>query len=253
MPYREGSERERLDESGAGARPHGESLDGADRSDAPAADVPAPAPRPQRARRRRREAAHRLEAKRREAPRAQYEDVRAQIQTGDLLFYRGRSLASRLIRRASYSVYSHVAIAAWWAGHLVVFESTGHGGVAVRPARRAVYRYDGQVDWWSLRPALGDVLDRDALLRRAVAELGKPYARLEVLKLGWKLLFGGLLGRRDPVGAPEGYFCSQYVSRCFREGGVDLVTDARDADTSPGAIVRSGQVELRAVLRRGPR
>jgi hypothetical protein len=90
-------------------------------------------------------------------------------------------------------------------------------------------------------------------VRLAVAELGKPYARLDVLKFGWKLLFGGLVGRRDPIGAPEGYFCSQYVSRCFREAGVDLVTDARDADTSPGSIVRSGQVELRAVLRRGPR
>src|SRR5574341_1285390 len=199
---------------------------------------------------RRRAAARQIEAERKGAPRALYDQVRPQIQTGDLIFFRGRGPLSRLIRKLSSSVYSHVGIAAWWGGHLVVFQSRIPVGVEVLPARRVVWRYDGQVDWWALRPEHASRLDRDGLLSVAVAELGKSYSFLGLVNAGFELLTGRIAGRCDPVALPESHFCSQFVSACFRGGGIDLAPDVADACTSPGSIVRAGQIEMRAVLRR---
>lgn len=210
-----------------------------------------PARIPRTARGRRRAASKVLEIARKDAPHRRYAEVREQIQTGDVLLYRGRSLFSKVIRWASGSVYSHVGMAAWWGGHLVVFESMSGGGVAVRPARLSVDRYDGQVDWWALKDDCAAALDRERLLDLAIAELGKPYGSGGAFRLGLRLLLGRVTGRRDAVSLPESLFCSQYVSQCYRKSGVDLVPDAIDECTSPGAIARSGQLVLRAVLRRG--
>lgn len=189
----------------------------------------------------RRAAAKAIEEARKTAPRALYDQVRDQIRTGDLIFFRGRGPFSRLIRKITYCVYSHVGIAAWWAGHLVVFQSRIPIGVEVLPARRVVTKYDGQVDWWTVKAEF----DRERLLTCAVAELGKPYSFLGLVKAA--LPFGR---RRDPVGSAESYFCSQFVSACYRGAGIDLAPDVHDACTSPGSIVRAGLVEMRAVLRR---
>jgi cell wall-associated NlpC family hydrolase len=202
------------------------------------------------ARARRRAAAKRIEAERAGAPRALYDQVRDRIRTGDLILFRGRGPLSRLIRKLSYCVYSHVGIAAWWGDHLVVFQSRIPVGVEVLPARRVVWKYDGQVDWWALKPEPAARLDRDGLLSVAIAELGKPYSFWGLVRAGFRLLGGRLTGRRDPVALPESYFCSQFVSACFRGGGVDLAPDVNDECTSPGSIVRGGLVEMRAVLRR---
>ena len=59
-----------------------------------------------------------------------------------------------------------------------------------------------------------------------------------------------ITGRHDAVSLPQSMFCSQYVSLCYRNAGLDLVRDASDDLTSPAAIARSGNAELRAVLRR---
>lgn len=205
---------------------------------------------PKSGRARRRTAAKRIESDRKAARRAFYDEVRSEIRTGDLVFFRGRGPFSRLIRKLSYSVYSHAGILAWWGGHLIVFQSRLPAGVEVLPARRVVWRYDGQADWWSIRPEHAGRLDRERLLSRAVAELGKGYSFRGLFKAGLRLVAGRLSGRRDPVMLPEGYFCSQFVSACYREAGLDLAPDVEDACTSPGSIVRGGAVEMRAVLRR---
>jgi hypothetical protein len=207
---------------------------------------------PRTARGKRRAAARRIEIARLETPHRPYDEVRAEIRTGDVLLYRGRSLFSKAIRWASGSVYSHVGIAAWWAGRLVVLESTTTGGVAVRPASLSVAKYDGQVDWWQLRDEWASQLNREALLERAIGELGKPYGKGGALWLGVRMLIGRITGGRDAVSLPESLFCSQYVSQCYRSSGVDLVPSAIDELTSPGAIARSNRVVLRAVLRKAP-
>jgi hypothetical protein len=216
------------------------------------ATAPAKVRTPRTARGKRRAAGRSIERQRREAPHRPYAEARAEIQTGDVLLYRGRSLFSKVIRWASGSVYSHAAIAAWWGSRLVVLESTMSGGVAVRPASLSVEKYDGQVDWWVLHETHAEQLDRQRLIQLAIGELGKPYGRFGAFLLGIKLLFGRITGGRDAVSLPESLFCSQYVSQCYRSSGVDLVPNAIDGLTSPGAIARSGRMKLEAVLRRAP-
>lgn len=181
------------------------------------------------------------------APRERYGDVRARVQTGDVLLFQGKSALSRFIRWGSDSTYSHAGMAAWWGPRLVVFQAVGHG-VQVLPVSSAVDAYDGQVDWWPLVPAAEEQLDRQRLVDVAISQLGKPYARVGLVEVVWRMAIGRFRFTPDPKTDPEAMFCSQYVSYCYRQAGLDLRPDAEDACTSPGDLARSGRLYLRAVL-----
>lgn len=131
----------------------------------------------------------------------------------------------------------------------MVFQSKLPLGVEVLPARRVAGKYDGQVDWWSVKFEYSALLDRDRLISCAVAEFGKPYSFLNLVVFGWRLAVGKI-PCRDRVVLPESYYCSQCVSACYRRAGLDLVPAQTDCCTSPGDVVRGGRIELRAVLRR---
>jgi hypothetical protein len=184
--------------------------------------------------------------------RSSYDDVRGQIQLGDVLLFRGQSFVSHLIEDLTEGVYSHAGMAAWWEGkhaapRLMVFEAVWPV-VAVRPARLSVEEYDGPVDWWSLREKYREKLDLDRLFQAALAGIGKPFAVGGLFRyLGW-LLIGA--NRRVDRQSNE-YFCSQYVSECFRAGQLDPVTAKADSFTSPVELARSRVWKYRATLHRG--
>lgn len=182
------------------------------------------------------------------APRKRYADVRPHIRTGDILLFQGKSALSRFIRWGSDSTYSHAGMAAWWGPRLVVFQSAGRRGIEVLPVSRAVYDYDGRVDWWSLTEEHHAHLDRDRLVDVAITELGKPYATVGLAAVVWRMAIGRFRGTPDPKADPEAMFCSQYVSYCCRQAGLDLRPDTEDACTSPGDLATSGRLRLQAVL-----
>lgn len=62
-----------------------------------------------------------------------YEQARATIKNGDLIAWRGRSLVGRVIRHLTGSGYSHVGIAFWLEGRLMVVEALDFKGVVIRP------------------------------------------------------------------------------------------------------------------------
>lgn len=177
-----------------------------------------------------------------------YTDVRSQIATGDILLFQGASPLSRLIRWGSGSAYSHAGIAAWWDDRLLVFQAASRG-TEILPVSSAVDAYDGQVDWYALRPEFRlNEKNAHALVTTAVTLLGRSYARTGLLELMWRMARGKFRGRVDPQTCPDALFCSQYVSYCYRMSNFDLVSGTDDASTSPGDLAKSMYLELRGVL-----
>jgi cell wall-associated NlpC family hydrolase len=176
-------------------------------------------------------------------------ETRSRIRTGDILLFQGRGPLSRLIRWGSKSAYSHVGMAAWWNARLVVLQAAGRG-VEVLPVSLAVHEYDGQVDWYTLAADVDARLDRERLFHVAVDKLGTPYATVSLLELMWRMLLGAFRWTPDPKVEPEAIFCSQYVSYCYREAGLDLREDTEDACTSPGDLAVCGLLRLMGVLHR---
>lgn len=181
-----------------------------------------------------------------------YSDVRDQIRTGDILLFQGTSLLSRVIRWGSRSVYSHAGFAAWWDRRLLVFQASGRGA-EVLPVSSAVDAYDGQVDWYSLRPEHRLPKEaEDQLITHAVTLLGRSYSGVGLVHLMWRMALGRFRGRADPKACPDSLFCSQYVSYCFRMVGPDLVLDTDDGSTSPADLSNSPLLERRGVLHADP-
>jgi hypothetical protein len=134
---------------------------------------------------------------------------------------------------------------------LLVFQASGRGA-EVLPASSAVDAYDGQVDWFALDDEHHTRVDRHQLVTTAVTLLGRSYARLGLMQLMLRMARGRFRGLPDPKVCPDAVFCSQYVSYCYREAGLDLVEGTDDGSTSPADLSRSPFLIRRGVLRANP-
>jgi len=127
-----------------------------------------------------------------------------------------------------------------WGDRLMILQAEAQGIQAV-PLSVAIAEYPGRVDWYRLRRESFDDADGKlkAVLVEAKSDLGLPFGYLDVLKrlLRWLKLFK--LG--NPV-SPKGMFCSEYVARCFRIGGMPL-RDTDDVDPWPQELAVSSHVE----------
>ena len=167
-----------------------------------------------------------------------YPAIRDEIQDGDILLFRGKSWRSRLICWITGSPYSHAAILAWWNGRLMVLEAVPTGVVTSRMSL-VVSKYSGKVELWTT----DEHLSRFEVIRTAQLLLGKRYSKFKLFRNLKQLVFGrGRDGPIDPEAAPEDFVCSEFVSRVWRAGGVDLVKDAPDVYTKPCDIAKSPSV-----------
>ncbi len=181
-----------------------------------------------------------------------YQKVRKTIATGDVMLFKGKGPLSWIIRKGTGSDYSHCAIASWENERLMIYHAV-FKGVKHVSASEAVEKYDGQVDWWSVRRDYTSGLDRAAIVEEARQHVGKPFATWNLVKLVGLMLIGRYKGTPDPDKAPEAMFCSWYVSRCYRIGGpLDLVEGAEDASTSPAMLQNSELLLLRGILHDDP-
>ena len=181
-----------------------------------------------------------------------YQDLREQMKTGDLLLFRGNRLISGMIERLSDSPYSHVAILARWRDRVVAFQADLRG-VEVLPASTMVCKYSGKVDWWSLKQELRDgAFKEEELFNTALTLLGVKYGYLRLIELGLRIMLGRTLSPKDAHATPDSLFCSEFVSRCYRNAAsgdlLDVNKKASDACTSPADFATSGFFEQRYQL-----
>jgi hypothetical protein len=167
-----------------------------------------------------------------------YPAIRDEIQDGDILLFRGKSWHSRLICWFTGSPYSHSAILGWWNGRLMVLEAVPTGVVTSRMSL-VVSKYSGKVELWTT----DEHLSRFEVIRTAQLLLGKRYSKFKLFRNLKRLVFGR--GRDEPIdpeAAPEDFVCSEFVSRVWRAGGIDLVKDTPDVYTKPCDIAKSPSV-----------
>jgi hypothetical protein len=177
-----------------------------------------------------------------------YAQARDQIKNGDVFMYKGRGLASSVIRWVTHSPYSHAALAAWWNQQLMVMEAKGQG-VVVNSILRSIRHYRGDVEWFSCKKEIsGD--DRLRMVKFAQEELGKSYGRWKAILLGIKILFEHDLEKRDRLKREKKLFCSEYVAQIYNSIGLDLKKGRSDRDTKPGDIANSPLLEKRGLLKK---
>lgn len=174
------------------------------------------------------------------------------LDTGDILLCRGSSLSSYFIRALSFSTYSHSAFIGFVDGELWWFESTTDAkpqGVQVVPFQSRLNEYVGSVDLYKLHPAARAMLDPDKLVYVGLALRGKGFAYSGSADAGAASLLTDRSDHPARIMPDRSLFCSEYVSKCMRFAGVDLVPGIPDHMTTPKDFARSRMLVKTATLR----
>jgi hypothetical protein len=168
---------------------------------------------------------------------------------GDLLLWRGQYLVSKFFERWTNGRYSHAALVANWDDTQMVLQAEAPYIQAV-PLRRTVRKYPGSVYWYKLAPEYESGIDVEKVLHEARRYLGRSFGYLDIFRDMMHRRFHWPLPH-DPK-KPKAMFCSEYVSHCFRTGGMPIVPDREDMDTLPSDIAESKNLVFQATLKPDP-
>jgi hypothetical protein len=194
-----------------------------------------------------------------------YPQVRDFVREGDLLLCSATDRFSRVIRWATRSPWSHVAIAfpLREIGRVMVLECVENLGVRAVPLSQFISRtssgvapYPGKI---LLARHCGLAARRNphpmkAMAQFAFGRLGARFSRMEIAKIILRIL-AGRLGRRLPpvLEADDEFICSEYVARCYGEVGIRFAWDglgfiapadiARDPEVEPVAVIDTSDLE----------
>ena len=166
-----------------------------------------------------------------------YQALRPLIRTGDLFLCSGDDPFSRLIRRATRSPWSHVAIAIRLeeidrvmaleavekigvrSVPLSSFVSQASNGRKPYPGRILLARHHGF-------QARADPATIKRMAQFAMDRMGAPFSGREMLKIGLRIALGRFAVRTPPLLLPDDEFiCSEYAARCFQAAGVEIPWD----------------------------
>ena len=170
-------------------------------------------------------------------PSLPYDEVRRLVRDGDILLCSSREAASRLIRWATKSDWSHCAIAFRMdqIDRVMVLECVERLGVRAVPLSDFVSRTSAGV-----RPYPGKILlarhagterfDPYELVRGmcgfAFDQLGRRFSQAETIKIAFRIALGRLgIVMPTRVEAADEYICSEYVARCFAAVGITIGWD----------------------------
>jgi hypothetical protein len=168
-----------------------------------------------------------------------YQSIRKQIRTGDILLFKGRRLLSKVIEGISRSPYSHVAFLTWWDGRVIALQSDLRG-VEVIPASMLVCQYQGKVEWWRLADEHREGFDERDFLDRALTLIGIRYGYFALIGVAIRTLLGMSVVRRLSHVRPSTLFCSSFVSYCYENEKIAINAKAGAGGTSPADFALSG-------------
>lgn len=198
-----------------------------------------------------------------------YKDIKAKINEGDVLLFRGRGWISTIIGSQTDTTYSHVAIASWSNGdantddgilECVEFRE-GYGGRAVS-LENEVTRLPNQIDVYRPIPLFGKLIfnpetketefvEKDfngkAVTRTLRKMTGLPYGWKRILWMTKnKLVFFRLFDKSklmdDRLNDIVYPVCSTAVSYSFNKWGFDLINNKSDEWSEPGHIALSPRI-----------
>ncbi len=172
-----------------------------------------------------------------ELPPQPYAAVRDQVRDGDLLLCSATDNGSRIIRWATRSIWSHVAIAFWLAeiDRVLILECVEQIGVRAVPLSDFISRsssgrhpYPGRI---LLARHLGVPMDAGAATMKAMSKfafdrLGDKFSNLETAKIGLRIALGRLnIALPGRVQSDDEYICSEYVAKCYACAGLPIAWD----------------------------
>lgn len=162
----------------------------------------------------------------------------------DILLYKGKGPTSWLIQVGTSSQYNHVAVVIDPGIYLAIESNTGHqSGVRALDLRKID---DKEIDVFRVKAEFP--YDGKKVMSFLIGCLGSKYDYLGVTWLG-VLKFASLLTAfqfkpYNRFQKEKDYFCSELVYQAFKESGLDIVPQVKEADiTSPGDIARSERTE----------
>ena len=161
-----------------------------------------------------------------------YNDIRDQLQPGDLIAYGGMGWVSKLIKWSTGSPVSHVGVVARVdSGHerVMVMESTslnGRKGVQMNRLSKRVQEYNGHVWWLPLSDRSREKLDIDKFWEYLWAQDGKKYDYLQAS------MSATLFWAREDFGK---LFCSELVAGAYEAGG--LIAKINSSEATPKDLV----------------
>ncbi|MGB7933032.1 MAG: YiiX/YebB-like N1pC/P60 family cysteine hydrolase [Gammaproteobacteria bacterium] len=174
-----------------------------------------------------------------------YEDIREDVQTGDLVFCSGSYFFSHTIQKFTRSVWSHVGMIYKdpTLERVFILESETLIGVRLAPLSKYLRDYHGKN-----RPYKGNIVIArihpevdEAGLNQAISfgmdELTKPYDNFEIMRIGFRILFHISHRTRD-----RKYICSELVYECFNSIGIPFRLS--DEFVSPDDIWQDRQVQM---------
>ncbi len=162
----------------------------------------------------------------------------AQIQDGDILLCSARDPFSRLIRWATRSPWSHVAIAYNWPAldRVMVFESVQKLGVRAVPLDKFLRQtsdgttpYPGDIllarhEGYESKASAAKAMKKFADF--AVDQFGDPFAPMEIAKIGLRVMLSRFVKKLPKsLGPKDEYICSEYAAKCFEKMGVKIEWD----------------------------
>jgi hypothetical protein len=147
-----------------------------------------------------------------------YLEHRGEMQTGDLLLWKSRSIIGALIRFFSRGDFNH-------AGLVLKLEEFANlkdrrwtleameSGIVLHLLSRRLQAYDGEIWWYPLK----DMFDycRDDIGSWSIEKVGTPY--------DYGSLFKNALGRVSADA--KSFFCSEYAFMAYRDNGIPVDFD----------------------------
>lgn len=189
-----------------------------------------------------------------------YEQVHPLVKSGDLLLCSGDDFFSRLIRWATHSRWSHIALAFRIDAidRVMVLEAVEKIGVRAVTLESFMSRnsqgktpYPGSI-LLARHAATDRLVDGDELKRMAgfgIDRLGDKFAGWDMIWIAVRIAIGRLNIRLPRARASDNVFiCSEYVDVCYRSAGVKIAWDGRGF-IAPADFARDPAVEPVAHVR----
>ena len=167
--------------------------------------------------------------------RATYSQVRSEMKPGDVIAFGGKGNFSEIIKWATRSGVSHVAVIMQskmiFEGNVQpgffnqVIESTslnGFSGVSISRLSDRIGHYDGEMWWLPLSAANQDKLKHKKFFDWCLHQKGKPYDTPQAVKSALDALdnvpmIGGATYNVEDFSK---FFCSELVTGALKNGGV---------------------------------
>jgi len=193
---------------------------------------------------------------------ADYESIRPEIRSGDILMCSGTGSFSRMIQAATGSIWSHVAFVMRLdaIGRVMVLESLEPQGVRTVPLRSYLNDYDSKGNPYPgglvlIRHGDFESLAEPQSLRNfgqfSVDLFGYPYDKREIARIALRITAAKLgLSRRQRRELSPGreYICSEYVGECYKQIGINIQHDERGF-MAPADFARAPEMQVTHVLK----